>query len=104
MNSPRPVLHEITNPQFFDALPGERAFTFHCPGCGFAHFFRTGSTRGWTWNSDMVRPTIMPSLRVDGGAAGLCHSWIKDGRIQFLADCTAHRLGNQTVDIPAWED
>ena len=28
-----------------------------------------------------------------------CHSFVTDGRIQFLADCT-HPLAGQTVDLP----
>ncbi len=30
-----------------------------------------------------------------------CHSFVTDGRIQFLGDCT-HSLANQTVDLPDW--
>ena len=29
----------------------------------------------------------------------VCHSFIRDGRIQFLGDCT-HHLAGQTVDLP----
>jgi len=29
----------------------------------------------------------------------VCYSYITDGRIQFLSDCT-HELANQTVDLP----
>lgn len=29
----------------------------------------------------------------------VCHSFVRDGRIQFLSDCT-HKLANQTVDLP----
>jgi len=32
-----------------------------------------------------------------------CHSFVTDGRIQFLADCT-HALANQTVDLPDWTE
>jgi hypothetical protein len=31
----------------------------------------------------------------------VCHSFVTDGRIQFLNDCT-HPLAGQTVDIPEW--
>lgn len=34
-------------------------------------------------------------------AAKRCHSFVTDGRIQFLGDCT-HALAGQTVDLPAW--
>jgi hypothetical protein len=29
----------------------------------------------------------------------ICHSFVRDGRIEFLSDCT-HRLAGQTVDLP----
>ena len=29
----------------------------------------------------------------------LCHSHVREGRIQFLSDCT-HALVGQTVDLP----
>lgn len=32
----------------------------------------------------------------------VCHSFVTDGRIQYLGDCT-HSLANQTVDLPDWE-
>jgi hypothetical protein len=31
----------------------------------------------------------------------VCHSFVTDGRIQFLGDCT-HALAGQTVDLPEW--
>lgn len=33
----------------------------------------------------------------------VCHSFVTDGRIQFLGDCT-HALAGQTVDLPAWPE
>lgn len=33
------------------------------------------------------------------GRAMVCHSFVTDGRIQFLGDCT-HALTGQTVDLP----
>jgi hypothetical protein len=33
----------------------------------------------------------------------VCHSFVRDGRIQFLGDCT-HSLANQTVDLPDYRD
>ena len=32
----------------------------------------------------------------------VCHSFVVDGRIQFLGDCT-HELACQTVDIPDFD-
>jgi hypothetical protein len=31
----------------------------------------------------------------------VCHSFVVDGRMQFLSDCT-HVMAGQTVDIPVW--
>lgn len=78
-------------------------YQFMCPGCGDLHAFNDK----WRFNQNMERPTISPSLLVEGylgkknGVAqyGTCHSFIKDGRIQFLNDCT-HDLRGQTVEIP----
>ncbi len=41
----------------------------------------------------------------DAGLAGappaVCHTFVTDGRIQFLGDCT-HVMAGQTVDLPVW--
>jgi hypothetical protein len=31
----------------------------------------------------------------------VCHSFVTDGKIQFLSDCT-HALAGQTVALPDW--
>lgn len=79
---------------------------FDCPGCGFLHDVRVGSGQGprWTWNGDVARPTISPSIRVtwtygDPPVAHCCHSFVEWGRIRYLADCT-HALAGQTVPLP----
>lgn len=77
----------------------------HCPGCGRAHVI---DTPRWVFNGDYERPTFQPSVNVsldaeDGIPAYRCHSFITDGRIQFLGDCT-HALAGQTVELPEWED
>jgi hypothetical protein len=33
----------------------------------------------------------------------VCHSFVTDGKIQFLGDCT-HALAGQTVELPEQED
>lgn len=76
-------------------MSGSRA-TFHCPGCGCAH--RVDST--WTFNGDMAKPTIRPSILARG--AETCHSFVTDGQIQYLADST-HSLAGQTVALPPWD-
>jgi len=87
------------------------SYLFHCPGCGLLHSINTIPNIGmpcWTFNGDVDNPTISPSLRVrweygeKGRPEKCCHSFIKDGKIQFLSDCT-HELKNQTVEIPDWD-
>ena len=31
----------------------------------------------------------------------VCHSFVRNGRIEFLGDCT-HGLAGKTVDLPKW--
>lgn len=92
---------------------------FHCPGCRDNHGIPIGK---WTWNEDLEFPTFNPSLlilgnqwpkdeypkyyksqhaKVAAGGETVCHSFIKNGKIQFLNDST-HALSGQTVDIPEW--
>lgn len=71
----------------------------------------------WSWNGDTEKPTLKPSILTKGTkeltddqlavimAGGVvdpvpvvCHTWITDGRVQFLADST-HALAGQTVDL-----
>lgn len=65
----------------------------------------------WTFNGDFENPTFSPSLNTwwGGFKSGdhdiplhRCHSFIRDGKIQFLGDCT-HALAGQTVDLPEIE-
>ena len=95
---------------------------FMCPGCSTMHQVRVegeGRPR-WDWNGNADAPTFSPSINVttghfvpgqerggwcvlSGGAdpcdCERCHSFVRDGRIQFLGDCT-HALAGQTVDLP----
>jgi len=85
-------------------------YVFHCPGCGYGHWFKTGGTKRpkWEFNDDLYRPTVRPSILVNAqathlGPNGRCHSFITDGRIQFLMDCW-HDLRGMTVDLPELEE
>jgi uncharacterized protein DUF6527 len=71
---------------------------FECPGCQCSHYVAIAGPVKWTWNGSMERPTFHPSVRIPIAGHG-CHSWIKDGKIQFLADCD-HALAGQTVELP----
>lgn len=76
-------------------------YLFHCPGCDTIH-----SVDGrWSFNGDLDNPTISPSLLVrypTPEREEICHSFIKEGKIQFLSDCT-HKLAGKTVEIPDFE-
>jgi hypothetical protein len=83
----------------------------------------TVQSDGWTWNGSVDKPTFHPSVLVRGvqtvrdesgrwtgewvrDAAGqalprVCHSFVTDGRIQYLSDCT-HELAGQTVEMVPW--
>lgn len=87
---------------------------FRCPGCETMHQVKTGEGAGprWGFNGDYDLPTFTPSVMVsyngddagvDGAPPAVCHSFVTDGRIQFLGDCT-HALAGQTVDLKPTED
>lgn len=81
---------------------------FHCPGCGYDHPFNVGGDASkhpqWTWNGSLERPTFSPSLLCNKDhAASRCHSYVTDGKIQFLNDCH-HNLKGQTVELPDWDN
>lgn len=102
--------------------------SFKCPGCKLFHSLNvSGTSPVWGFNGDVNKPTFTPSVLAktghyasghkhgddcwctyyaenpdeprDGFECGICHSFVTDGRIQFLSDCT-HELANQTVELP----
>jgi hypothetical protein len=86
---------------------GGKSYLFRCPGCQENHAFYVGQPGlpSWDYNSNEEKPTFSPSLlvRYDGADKQyVCHSFVRDGMIQFLGDCT-HELANQTVEIPDWD-
>lgn len=91
---------------------------FMCPGCREWHVVNVDSPERprWGWNGSVDKPTFTPSILVrtgravdpnwqheDGDPPEVCHSFVTDGRIQFLSDCT-HALAGQAVDIPNFEE
>lgn len=78
----------------------ETSVWFWCAGCETHHRILTPP---WGFNDDVERPTFSPSVLVtyDFGEqreAKRCHTFVTDGRIQYLDDCT-HALKGQTVDL-----
>lgn len=78
---------------------------FFCPGCERPHAVGVKGPGAWGYNDNPEKPTFTPSVGVnlDRSAPQLprCHSFVTDGRIQFLAD-SDHALAGQTVDLPDW--
>jgi len=99
----------------------DNGLMFKCPGCNIVHHIRYGNGDGtrWDWNGDINTPTFSPSILVryptwippvtpENMNVGpqtkvdvVCHSFITNGQIQFLNDCT-HLLAGQTVDMIEW--
>ncbi|WP_336974142.1 DUF6527 family protein [Sphingobium aromaticiconvertens] len=86
---------------------------FWCPGCDGAHRVMVGDGPGprWGYNGNPEKPTFTPSILVTyngadadrgDGIPSVCHSFVTDGRIQFLGDCS-HALAGLMVDIPDWD-
>lgn len=101
---------------------------YWCQGCKTHHQIVTKKLNGssWTWDGNVDNPTFSPSVLVTGTdftekgekdfekwlANGArqpapkfeskntrCHTFIKDGQVQFLSDCT-HALAGQTLALP----
>lgn len=89
--------------------PGRRVH-FRCPGCNDIHGVVVDAPDCWGWNGNLDRPTFTPSVLVRYGNSepgplgvrAVCHSFVTDGRIQYLSDST-HALAGQTVDLPPWD-
>lgn len=70
-----------------------------CKGCGYEHAFALRSDGGnHEFNMDLENPTISPSLMQNFTPGKTCHSYIKNGKIQYLNDCH-HKLAGQTIEM-----
>lgn len=102
---------------------------FHCPGCKHGHQISVNGPNAWSWNGSLTAPTFSPSILIQSGhyirghqpgacwcsynaehpddpsgfSCSCCHSFVADGKIQFLNDCT-HEFAGQTVEIPNWAE
>ena len=99
---------------------------FWCPGCDALHALRVrpaDRSPSWEFNGDLENPTFRPSAlisfchwvpsaedpefraKIKSGeitqteVKDVCHSFVTNGQIQFLDDCT-HALRGQTVPLP----
>ncbi len=98
--------------------PSERRALHHrywCPGCDALHTVSIDPDKnslgaGWTFTGTLECPTYAPSqLSVwEGRGNGesikrVCHTFIREGQIEFLSDCT-HAMRNKTVPLPPLPD
>lgn len=105
---------------------GEGRIAFFCPGCNRRHTITVEGPHAWGFNGNGDRPTFTPSILFQGvkeltdeqlaiyyrgeplpePVPMRCHSFVTDGQIQFLSDCT-HSMAGQTVplaDFPRGEE
>lgn len=84
---------------------------FYCPGCKEGHTIKIAGNDPWTWDGNKVKPTISPSVLLwlehhpDEDEeekkyvnSRRCHSFIRNGMIEFLGDC-GHAFAGQTVPL-----
>ncbi len=99
---------------------GEHTAFFWCPACDKPHGVRVAGPQAWSFNGDQERPTLGPSVLVhtDGaarltGKTGIlvtspqpgyrCHSFVRDGRIEYCPDCS-HAMAGKSVDLPPYPE
>jgi hypothetical protein len=101
-------------------LAGVDSIRWWCLGCESNHVVPFTGPSPWEFNSDFEKPTLTPSVLVYGHLTFIdsslegdaltcaankrmtptCHTFITDGQIHFLSDCT-HALAGQTVNMKA---
>lgn len=81
-----------------------------CPACQCGHLFYVNyaGKPTWTFNGDVEKPTFSPSMLVFASPKSIpeengfdqkrCHSFVRDGQIEFLTDCE-HELAGKTVPL-----
>ena len=70
-------------------------YWYWCLGCNHVHAFATH-----TFNADYLNPTVSPSLlHSNPEQYHTCHSFIRNGFIEYLGDCW-HDLKGKTVELP----
>lgn len=92
-------------------------YMIFCPACECGHLFNIkpgsngvgGQKPVWGFNGNMECPTFTPSMLVKTNDpshkhyqpkaySSVCHSFVADGSIRFLDDCT-HVMAGQTVEL-----
>jgi hypothetical protein len=84
----------------YDSHNNFHGWIMQCPGCGHSHVY----DKRWEYNGNPEKPTFNPSyLSKQPRENFVCHSFVKDGKIQYLNDCT-HKYKGKTIEIPDWEE
>lgn len=78
---------------------------FWCSGCKTYHGLYVDKTKpvNWDFNGDYDKPTFRPSVLVTNPQGLRCHSFVTDGNIQYLDDCS-HNLKGQTIELECAEE
>jgi hypothetical protein len=98
---------------------------FWCPGCNEYHSIPVNKSEqpSWSFNGNYKAPTFSPSIMVKSGhyidgkvnecwcrwsekhpgepspfKCTLCHSFVTNGKILYLSDCT-HKYAGQTLEL-----
>lgn len=115
---------------FEDKEEGITKARFICLGCSEKHqvYIAGNNVPIWGYNGNEGSPTFTPSVlvrgvslpegdfpkdengkfilgsdgRIKGAKDTICHSFITNGKIQYLGDCT-HQLGGQTIELPDYK-
>lgn len=85
-----------------------------CPGCmATPHYYQKGhriNLETWKQTGTDDCPTFTPSILARTGSREqpdklvyTCHHFIKDGKIEYLSDCT-HSLAGKTVDMAHYDE
>jgi hypothetical protein len=78
-------------------------YIIECPACESSHLFYTNLSnpnQNWGFNNNLDKPTFTPSMLIyPSQIQKRCHSFVRDGKIQYLNDCD-HDLKGKTVDLP----
>lgn len=91
---------------YLDTSTGRKGYGFWCPGCECMHYIATdgGPSPVWQFDDNLDAPTFTPSLRIFIPAMEphgeyparpeqtLCHLYVKEGQIEYLADSSDHEL------------
>lgn len=91
----------------FHYIEDKKQYHYACPGCECYHFITVdkSQTPNWSFNGDIEKPTVSPSVRVRYGNepdSMVCHFFIREGFYEYCPDST-HKYSGQKIEIPDWE-